>query len=198
MENIHYSFIYSGPLLFKTKISKSDVAKINDLCKKDSKLDFRKNTAGLIDELFEIKKLKEFQSIIDPYLNAFKQAYENWYRKTYKTIKVNQVWVNYMKSGECNPPHFHKECDFSSVIYLDFPKGLQDEIKKTVNAGLSKPGTIHFFFDNPRDYYLDGYTYLPEIGDFFIFPRTLYHSVNSFKCKGYRKSVAANLDIEEY
>ena len=36
---------------------------------------------------------------------------------------------------------------------------------------------------------------MPEVGDFFIFPSSLNHSVNNFQSEGERVSVSGNLKV---
>ena len=62
-----------------------------------------------------------FVRIIDPYLNAFTQAYRNWYGKTITRTTVLMSWVNFMRAGEFNPPHTHPDCDLSSVLFIKIP-----------------------------------------------------------------------------
>jgi len=191
-----YQLIYSGPLLFKTKISNTDIKKIGSLCERDVKLDTRKDLAGLIDEEFLIKDTKTLSKIITPYLELFKQGYEHWYAASFpKKVELLKGWVNYMKPGECNPPHIHLNCNFSSVLYLSLPKNLKKESESSI-SNFSKPGQICFNFSSTIKGNICFYNYLPEVGDFFIFPNTLTHSVNSFKSKGERVSVSINFNIE--
>ena len=42
---------------------------------------------------------------------------------------------------------------------------------------------------------INQHTFFPEVGDFFIFPASLHHYVNSFKCEGERISISGNLVI---
>lgn len=192
---MNYKMIYSGPLLFKTKININDLVKINSLCFKDKKLDHRKHLAGIINQEYLIEDKKSLVSILQPYLDFFYDAYFSWYGHKYKSIELNTAWINYMKAGECNPMHIHTSCDFSSVFYLDIPKGLKKESKEYVNNG-SKPGSIYFHLYPSIDHHISQYSCLPEVGDFFIFPARLFHSVNSFKSKGERVSIACNFNIK--
>jgi len=188
---INYTFYYSGPLIFKTKVSKEDLESIKSLCKKDKNKDYRKYLAGHLDHQYSIDAVK-IQLILDKYLNAHEDAYKKFYLKTYPgKINCKDAWVNYMKSGETNPVHTHDNCDFSSVIFLDIPKGLKDENKKFTGNSMG-PGSLGFDISPVSDYYIDSLNFVPEIGDFFIFPWNLKHFVSSFKSKGERISVACN------
>ena len=54
-----YQFIYSGPLLFKTKINNKDLVKIYKYCNKKNFNDNRANLAGLIEQEYRIINLKK-------------------------------------------------------------------------------------------------------------------------------------------
>ena len=49
--------IYSGPLLFKSKLTNQDVKKILSLCKKDKRKSNNKNLAGLIKDEYLIDEI---------------------------------------------------------------------------------------------------------------------------------------------
>ena len=147
--------IYSGPLLYGSKLNSEDIKKLISLCKKDKAKEANSKLVGLIDHEYDIDQTK-FENIFNKYVDGFSIAYKNWYNvdKT-PPMQISDVWVNYMKAGECNPPHMHQAA-FSSVF--------------TINS----------------------YQHLPEAGDFFIFPGSLMHCVNSFQSSGERISIAAN------
>ena len=186
--------IYNGPILFKTQISEEDIKKIKKLCSKNKKLDMRHNLAGIIDNEYQITDHETIASILTPYFEDFKQGYRSWYAKDITKIELVSCWVNYMVAGECNPLHTHDECDFSSVLYLEIPKNLKKESISAINNG-TKPGEITFHFHHSIPGFITEHNAFPEIGNFYIFPAMLPHSVNSFKSKGERISVACNFKI---
>ncbi len=183
--------IYSGPLLYRSKLNSEDVKKLISLCKKDKAKEANSKLVGLIDHEYDIDRTK-FKNIFNKYVDGFSIAYKNWYNveKT-PPMQISDVWVNYMRAGECNPPHMH-DAAFSSVFYLKIPKGLRKEIEEC-KAHNSWPGAIHFLFNNPTiPNVINSYHHIPEVGDFFIFPGSLMHSVNTFQSSGERISIAAN------
>jgi len=183
--------IYSGPLLYRSKLDLKDVKTLLSFCKKDKTKEANFKLVGLIKDEYDIDQHK-FKSVLNKYIGSFNTAYQNWYQveKT-PQMEVSDVWVNYMKAGECNPPHMH-DADFSSVFYLKIPRGLKKEIQDC-KASLSWPGAIQFLFNNPTvPNVINSYHHAPEVGDFFIFPGSLMHSVNSFRSSGDRISIAAN------
>jgi uncharacterized protein (TIGR02466 family) len=195
MEEIHYNFYYSGPLLFKTSVSKNDLDDIKLLCKDHKNKNFKRNTTGIAEQEYKVDCFK-LQNILQKYLDAHEEAYYNWYNKKIKSKLICKYsWVNYMESGECNPVHIHPDSIFSSVIFIQNPKNLEKEIN-SFNAKITKPGTLNFEFSSVSDHYIDTLNIIPKVGDFYIFPSNLKHSVNSFKSKGERISLACNFNYK--
>ena len=191
-----YKFYYSGPLIFQSRLTSEELSKLIGLCKKNKKQLWNKNLAGLIKEEYRIEDQTALQKILEPHLVYFKQAYENWYQSSFKEISISEAWVNFMKANESNPIHTHTRCDFSSVIYLSFPKNFKKEIDNTVTSG-AKPGDINFLI-NAQDtpFYINMKTLTPQVGEFLMFPASLPHLVNTFKSKGERISAAINFKIK--
>lgn len=187
---LDYRFPYFGPLVFHVKLTLEEVKKVKLICNKNKSKDARSGLAGIINQEFYIS-ITQYQKIVEPYLKAYEQAYNNFYNKTIKPITCNSAWVNYMKAGESNPIHRHTNCQFSSVLYTDIPKQLEKEnlSYKGTSAG---PGSIIFYYGEPRDHNISEFAYFPKVGDMFIFPYNLMHQVMPFKSKGERVSVAAN------
>ena len=193
---INYSFYYTGPLIFKTKILEEDLKQIKSLCKKDKSKDYRKFLAGHLDHEYLIDSNK-IQLILNKYLECHKKAYEHFYNSSYPgEIICQSAWVNYMKSGETNPVHIHTKCEFSSVMFLQIPDGLKEENKRYVGTS-DGPGNLSFQVSAVSDYYIDNIFIMPEVGDFFVFPWNLKHFVSSFKSKGERISLACNFNFKK-
>ena len=192
---IEYEFYHWGPFLYKTKLLTEEIKQIKSLCKKNKKKDFRKNLAGLIKQEYLISSKKLFPIIfnyIDSYITA---AYEHNNIIVGKKITLKKSWVNYMTKFESNPLHAHGQ-DLSFVIYLNIPDKLKEEVNNTI-SNKSKPGEINFI--NKLSYdklFINSIHFLPKVGDFFIFPSKLHHSVNSFQCEGERVSVSGNIELK--
>jgi hypothetical protein len=193
-DTYHYTIHHWGPLLFKTKIRPKDLTAIKKLCSKSNE-DWSKNLAGIIkDEL--IVNSNEFTKIITPYLRVYGTAYKEWYGIKLNAIETTYAWVNFMKNGESNPPHIHHDCHLSSVLVLDIPKSLQKEQKAWKGTG-GGPATLHFLVGNPQNFHVNQFEFRPEVGDFFIFPWNLTHSVSTYRSKCVRATVAANFKIND-
>ena len=187
-----YNFYYWGPLLFIIKMQQGDLKKCIDLCsKKSSEVD--ETLAGVIKHQHYISPT-HYSKIINPYLDPFHQAYQNWYGKTITQVNIRSSWVNFMRAGEFNPPHTHLNCDLSSVLFIQVPEGLKEEHQKFTGTG-GGPGTLSFTYGEFQPHNISTRVFFPEEGDLFIFPATLTHFVAPFLSKGERISLSANFDL---
>ena len=189
-----YRFFYWGPLLFKIKLNPPDLKKCAKLCsKKESNVN--EMLAGIIKHEHYVNH-HHYYKILDPYLGAFRLAYRQWYGNNCPNkMTMQSAWVNFMKAGEFNPPHIHSNCDFSSVLFVKIPEKLREEHKKFVGSSAG-PGAISFLYGDARTDSISHKDFLPEEGDFFMFPATLKHFVAPFMSKGERISISANFRVD--
>lgn len=188
-------FYYLGPLLFHTKVVNKDLNEIIKLCHKDENLNFRKSLAGHVEDEFQIDYLK-LQSILNTYLNDFKNCYLNFYSRKID-FDVVSAWVNFMKAGEFNPIHTHDNCNLSAVLFVSMPDEIKQEninFKGNKNASnVAGPGELRFITSPPIQNFITEKNFLPADGDLFIFPHNLPHSVAPFKSKVERISISFNM-----
>jgi len=189
-----YNFYYWGPLLFRIKLDPKHLKACLKLCsKKSSKVNDA--LAGVIKHEHDVSSQKYYK-ILNPYLNPFRHAYNEWYAKPLtKSITFVNSWVNFMVAGEFNPPHIHSDCDFSSVLFIKVPEKLKEENKKFTGTG-GGPGAISFYYGENQPYSITQKEHFPEEGDLYIFSATLTHFVAPFVSPGERISVSANFKLE--
>jgi hypothetical protein len=122
--------------------------------------------------------------------------YLKWNRvKEYET-HLNSVWVNTMFQHEYNPVHVHQGTLFtglSSVMILKLPPSFGVEYSSPhapQNGRLQILGSTNGQFANVD--------YQPNIQerDFYIFPYDMRHCVYPFNGPGYRRTLAANMDVQ--
>ena len=122
--------------------------------------------------------------------------YLEWNKiKKYKT-HLNSVWVNTMFEHEYNPVHVHQGSMFtglSSVMILKLPQSFGVEYSAAdapQNGKLQILGTASGQFSNVD--------YQPNVKerDFYIFPYDMRHCVYPFNGPGWRRTLAANMDVE--
>ena len=188
-----YNFYYWGPLLFKIKIQPTELKKCAKLCSKKSSL-VSDTLAGSIKHEHYVSS-NAFIRIMDPYLNIFGEAYQNWYGKNITKTNILMTWVNFMRAGEFNPPHTHPGCDLSSVLFIKIPEALKEEHKKFTGTGTG-PGSLSFTYGEFQPHAISTRYFFPEEGDFFIFPATLTHFVTPFMSEGERISMSANFKLQ--
>jgi hypothetical protein len=122
--------------------------------------------------------------------------YLDWNRVKEYNLHFNSVWVNTMFEHEYNPVHVHQGTLFtglSSVMILKLPQSFGVEYSaadQPQNGRLQILGSSSGMFSN-----ID---YQPEIKerDFFIFPYDMRHTVYPFNGPGYRRTLAANMDVQ--
>ena len=112
--------------------------------------------------------------------------------ETYMT-QMKSAWVISQWQGEYNPLHIHTECQMSTVMYLKVPKFLP-----SVKPDRDDDGNIMFIGGAGSGSQLTRnlMKIKPKVGDFFIFPNHLQHTVYPFKTDGdfERRSVSFNAD----
>jgi len=192
---IKYTFPYWGPFLFYTNVPKTITDKL--LKQATNKKSHHKKLAGHIKKQF-IYPENIFMDCLKPYLTAYLKEASVYYRSKIfidKGIKlIGPPWINYMKSGEFNPPHIHNKGDFSMILFLQVPKTLKKEnINFTGNS--SGPGSVEFIYGENRFLNISDHSLFPQVGNFLMFPANLYHWVYPFKSKGERISISANLKL---
>ena len=129
----------------------------------------------------------------------FKDMFEHylqWNKVTGYEMHLNSVWVNQMFEHEYNPVHVHQgslPTVLSSVMILKLPESFGVEYSagnQPQNGKLQILGSSSGMFANVD--------YQPEIKerDFFIFPYDMRHTVYPFNGPGWRRSLAANMDVQ--
>ena len=203
-----------------------DDSLIKDLIQHSENLHRRANEslAGKIEDekFYEEESRAYFEKQLLPYAISFydecekdKGSVVDIELKKMARWKLDALWVNRQEPGEYNPPHQHSG-NISFVIYLQIPYGMYEEVNPT-NGGL--PGSISFRYGSDNSMYPSGadgklseryviseleaplrpITNLelkPEVGEMFIFPSFLTHSVEAFYSPGTRISVSGNFSLD--
>ena len=131
-------------------------------------------------------------------LKWFEECYRHyldWNKIKDYQIHMNSIWVNEMKEHEYNPVHVHQGnyyTGLSSVMILKLPQSFGVEYSSSEqpqNGKLQILGSASGQFSN-----ID---YQPETKerDFYIFPYDMRHCVYPFNGNGFRKTLAANCDV---
>ena len=133
---------------------------------------------------------------VKQWFHTVMQHYLEWNKiKGYK-MHLNSIWVNTMFEHEYNPVHVHQGSLYtglSSVMILKLPQSFGVEYSspdQPQNGKLQILGSTNGQFAN-----ID---YQPNFKerDFFIFPYDMRHCVYPFNGPGWRRTLAANCDVE--
>jgi len=135
------------------------------------------------------------RNILMWFFEKFKH-YLEWNKVKEYDMHFNSVWVNQMFEHEYNPVHVHQGSLFtglSSVMILKLPKSFGVEYSANEapqNGRLQILGSSSGMFANVD--------YQPDIKerDFFIFPYDMRHCVYPFNGPGWRRTLAANMDVK--
>tara|TARA_Y100001972_G_scaffold119799_1_gene161510 strand:- start:376 stop:1020 length:645 start_codon:yes stop_codon:yes gene_type:complete len=202
IKHVDYTFMNWGPFVMKTKLPDYIVKRLlkeGDKLRKDDS--YNHKLAGHLNHQFLYKPETQnwFYREIIPVLNAYRNGHCNYHGLENLPVEFSfdDLWVNYMKSGDFNPLHTHGG-DYSFVLFIDVPKKLKKE-QEQFEGTSTKPGMLAFEYTQqakPR-WATTGITVQPEPGDFFMFPALLQHWVAPFKSKITRVSVSGNMRIEQ-
>ena len=117
---------------------------------------------------------------------------------------VQAAWYVRSFAGDYNPIHVHTDCHLTCVGFLKVPDLSNERIKpgsnntvKNYSPGghlevLSSIGVTNSFFENDRI----GFT--TKVGNWYLFPAHIRHSVYPFSCDGERRSFSMNINTNMF
>ncbi len=203
VNQINHRYLYFGPIIGHTKCN-SDLC--NELLQRGTKTvnSHHRHLAGHIEKenIFDTNDkvwfIENFKSYFLPYFKKLQDKNDpNYYygMRPFNEIWLANLWINFMKKGEYNPPHGHNG-NFSFVLYLQVPAELQKEDESFEGSGFG-PGTINFLYGEQQNNIRTSHGILPVKNDLIIFPASLKHTVPPFKSDVERISVSGNWYITD-
>ena len=121
--------------------------------------------------------------------------YLQWNKVVEYKMHFNSVWVNQMFEHEYNPVHVHQGTLYtglSSVMILKLPKSFGVEYSA---SNMPQNGKLQILGSASGQF--AKIDYQPDIKerDFYIFPYDMRHCVYPFNGPGWRRTLAANMDV---
>ena len=110
--------------------------------------------------------------------------------KEFKTFEIKSCWAVSQFESDYNPVHWHTG-NISAVTYTKIPNDFGSSYKKE-----NLNGNIAFIHGNRQLTSASVYNVKPEIGDLFIFPSYMMHTVYPFFSNEERRSVSFNVYID--
>ena len=112
-------------------------------------------------------------------------------------VTIQSAWYVRQQAADYNPVHLHTNAELSCVGYLRMPEGMQDEWDEDDKDHYPASGHIEFLHGSPTFLNRSAFMVRPKVGDFFIFPADLPHTVYPFKSSGERRSFSMNIILAE-
>ena len=198
MNKVDYKYFHWGPYLFKTKAPQHIIDRLK-LAGIKNTISNNKNLAGNLNHQYaypsDIREWfsKEISEIMTVYLVGSTEYHGTGPPKeVFPELELTGLWVNYMKPGDFNPPHYHSE-DYSFVLFLEVPSEIEQEMNDFEGTA-QKPGQLLFHYGQSArwPWATIRFEMIPKAGDMYIFPSLLTHMVAPFKSDVTRISVSGN------
>ena len=203
MANDKINFIRPfGPSIAKIKIPEKIIFSLNEYVdkiiedqEKSKLLDNGPNLAGNVKQEFivepDLLKSSGLLDFLGKYTSMWIEASD---QKKITRFDVISCWIVRQFQAEYNPIHYHGG-HISGVGYLKLPtnygKPFQSTKKKNVNGNIS---FIHGsrMFNSSSNVNVE-----PKLGDFYLFPNYMMHTVYPFYGNEERRSISFNAKIDD-
>ena len=191
-----------GPSIIKFRIPNEIIIRMNDYVdkivkdqNKSKELDHGSSLAGNVNQEFLLEQ--EFMKDIR-WAEFLASACGQWVLsdqgKKIKTFSIIRSWIVRQFKNEYNPVHFHNG-HISGVGYLKVPKDMGETIQKQKKNNNGNLVLIHGsknLFSEPT------YNIKPKVGDFYMFPNYLLHTVYPFyETEDERRLISFNAKLDE-
>ena len=189
-----------GEIVVKFEMPKKFIDDINNVFdeKEATTVDWTTQLAG------KIKKEKLVNYLLDDSIKGtFQMCFQEYMKRAGLVLQqthqlvLDNAWINDMFAGEYNPCHFHASKNslvgLSSVLFLKTPDTYGEEI---INPQTPSNGHLEFIGGQQHSLAISQLRLSPKVGDFFIFPYTLVHTVYPFSgTDQVRRTLSYNCDI---
>ena len=198
-ESIRVEKIVLGTMILKFNLPMEFVDRINEVCDASEKISFNYHLAGKIRKEFNITSSlpDDIKIVFLGFFQEYMRQCTGWRWQSGSYCYLDQVWYNDMKSGEYNPPHVHNSTKgsegLSSVLMLKRPKTYGKEFSQEENPS---NGHLSLICGMQDSFAASMCQTDMQVGDFFVFPYSLVHSVNPFNgTKEVRRTLSYNCNI---
>jgi len=191
-----------GPAIAKVKMPEKIINTLNDHVDKivnneelSKKFDTGKNLAGNVKQELSLSKEMSDESGWSSFLSNATRAWIKFcIGKNIKEFHIYNSWIVRQFSNEYNPVHMHSG-HISGAGFLKVPSTFGETFqkdKKNLNGKLVLIHGSKSFLCNSK------YEIIPEVGDFYIFPHYLMHTVYPFKdTNDERRSISFNAKVDD-
>ena len=187
-----------SPTIGRYKLPEQTVKILNDhidnILKDENKIEELYHGKELAGEIkYELKLTKDF---LDKYLyELLKNFVFNFIKsslnKEIKSFDLKSSWAVCQFESDYNPIHWH-DGHVSGVMYTKMPSDVGSSYKEE-----NRNGRIAFIHGATQFLVSSVYDVKPEVGDLFIFPSYMMHTVYPFFSDQERRSISFNAFIDE-
>ncbi len=193
-----------GPAVLRVKIPDKIIEKLNEYIdntiknkSKAEKLNYGEKLVGDVTQefLLEIEFVKS-SGWLDFLGNCSKIYTELNEGKKISKFNLLDTWVVRQFKNEYNPTHWHGG-HISGAGFLKVPKILGDSVQKKKDINY-RGGNLQLIHGSRMFTCPSTYNIVPEVGDFYVFPNYLMHTVFPFKgTDEERRSISFNATIDD-
>ncbi len=191
-----------GPSIVKLKMSNEMIETINNYVdkviqdeQKIKKLDEGDKLIGKVRQefLMEIDFMKKIKwaEFLASHVSSWAKAE---LKKEIKDFQLIKSWVVRQFKNDYNPVHWHSG-DISGVGYLKIPSYLGETSQPDKKT--NENGKLQLISGSPNLFSKSTFLVKPELGDFYLFPNYLMHTVYPFSgTEDERRSVSFNASVK--
>ena len=193
-----------GPAILRVKIPNKIIEKLNEYIdntiknkSKAEKLNYGEKLVGDVTQefLLEIEFVKS-SGWLDFLGNCSKIYTELNEGKKITKFNLLDTWIVRQFKNEYNPTHWHGG-HISGAGFLKVPKILGDSVQKKKDINY-RGGNLQLIHGSRMFTCPSTYNIVPEVGDFYVFPNYLMHTVFPFKgTDEERRSISFNATIDD-
>ena len=193
-----------GPAVLRVKIPDEIIEKLNEYIdntiknkSKAEKLNYGEKLVGDVTQefLLELEFVKS-SGWLDFLGNCSKIYTELNEGKKISKFNLLDTWVVRQFKNEYNPTHWHGG-HISGAGFLKVPKILGDSVQKKKDINY-RGGNLQLIHGSRMFTCPSTYNIVPEVGDFYLFPNYLMHTVFPFKgTDDERRSISFNATIDD-
>jgi len=166
---------------------------IDEVLKDENKIEklyYGKSLAGEIKYEIELSKNFINKNLHDILKNYVFNYIKSTLNKELKTFEIKSTWAVCQFESDYNPVHWH-DGNISGVMYTKIPEDFGGSYKDK-----NRNGNIAFIHGSAQITATSIYTVRPEVGDLFLFPSNMMHTVYPFFSDEERRSISFNAFLD--
>jgi len=191
-----------GPSIVKIKMSSEMISEMNNYVdsiiqnkEKSKNLNEGSKLIGKVEQefLMEVDFMKKIQ-----WAEFLASAISKWVieieNKEIKNFQLIKSWIVRQFQNDYNPVHYHSG-HISGAGYLKVPSSFGDTTQPDKKT--NENGKLQLIYGSPNLLSKSTHIITPEVGDFYLFPNYLMHTVYPFRgTEEERRSVSFNAKLE--